>query len=366
MKIYLVGGAVRDKLLGLPIKERDWVVIGATVEEMVAQGFQPVGKDFPVFLHPKTHEEYTLARTERKTGRGYKGFTFYTSPDLTLEEDLKRRDLTINALAEDPQTGAIVDPYHGRQDLEHKILRHVSEAFQEDPVRILRLARFAARFPDFSVHPDTLKFMQNMVHAGEIHALVAERVWQECKKALMCTQPIQFFSTLHACGALAILFPYFIWNSRAQDALKAATDLSSLAPIRLAATLHQLTEADAQAFIQQYRPSKPYADLILLVIRYLSPYEDSLKADASSLLQLITQLDGLRRPDRLPAFALACQASSPTTISTQHLDHVEASIQVIKQVSIPEAIKRLPGPQLADQLKILRLQALHDYARHLT
>src|SRR6185295_4625773 len=200
VKVYTVGGAVRDELLGLPVKERDYVVVGATPEEMVRQGFKPVGKDFPVFLHPKTHEEYALARTERKSGRGYKGFTVYASPEVTLEEDLRRRDLTINAVAK-AEDGTIVDPFGGRKDLSSRILKHVSEAFAEDPVRILRAARFAARF-GFSVHPETMALMRRMVESGETDHLVAERVWQEFAKGLAEAHAEKMFEVLEACGLL--------------------------------------------------------------------------------------------------------------------------------------------------------------------
>jgi tRNA nucleotidyltransferase/poly(A) polymerase len=206
MRIFIVGGAVRDRLLGLPVADRDYVVVGATPAEMVAQGYQPVGKDFPVFLHPQTHEEYALARTERKSGHGYKGFKVYAAPDVTLEEDLRRRDLTINAMAED-EAGALVDPYGGQRDLAEKVFRHVSEAFAEDPVRILRVARFAARFTDFSVAPETTGLMRQMVDDGEVDALVPERVWQEVARGLMEAQPSRMFRVLRDCGALARLFP---------------------------------------------------------------------------------------------------------------------------------------------------------------
>jgi len=204
-RIYCVGGAVRDRLLGLPVQDHDWVVVGSTPEEMVAQGFQPVGKDFPVFLHPETHEEYALARTERKTARGYKGFAVYAAPDVTLEQDLLRRDFTINAIAED-ENGNLIDPHHGIADLRAGILRHVSGAFGEDPVRILRAARFAARF-GFAIAPETLALMRQMVENGEVDALVAERVWQELARGLMEKTPSRFFETLRNCGALAKILP---------------------------------------------------------------------------------------------------------------------------------------------------------------
>src|SRR3990167_4743881 len=208
MKIYLVGGAVRDKLLGLPLQDRDYVVVGATPEEMAAQGYQPVGADFPVFLHPRTKEEYALARTERKQGHGYKGFTVYSAPDVTLEDDLRRRDLTINAMAEDEQ-GKLVDPYGGAADLKAGVLRHVSDAFVEDPLRVLRVARFAARFSGrgFRVADETLALMRQMTQSGELNHLVPERVWQEVERALGEPAPTGFFAVLRECGALAVLFP---------------------------------------------------------------------------------------------------------------------------------------------------------------
>ncbi|OZA13922.1 MAG: multifunctional CCA tRNA nucleotidyl transferase/2'3'-cyclic phosphodiesterase/2'nucleotidase/phosphatase, partial [Hydrogenophilales bacterium 17-62-8] len=206
MKTYIVGGAVRDRLLGLPVADRDYVVVGASPEQMVALGYQPVGKDFPVFLHPETHAEYALARTERKSGTGYKGFTVHAAPDVTLEEDLSRRDLTINAIAEDSD-GALIDPYGGQRDLAARTFRHVSEAFAEDPVRILRVARFAARFTAFTVAAETNALMRQMVDNGEVDALVPERVWQEIARGLMEAQPSRMFHVLRDCGALARLLP---------------------------------------------------------------------------------------------------------------------------------------------------------------
>ena len=206
MKAYVVGGAVRDGLLGEPVNDRDWVVVGASPQDMLDAGYLPVGKDFPVFLHPRTHEEHALARTERKTGPGYRGFEVYAAPDVKLEDDLIRRDLTINAIAQQ-EDGTLVDPYGGQRDLRAKVLRHVSEAFAEDPVRILRLARFAARWPDFVVAPETSALMQQMVAAGEVDALVAERVWQELSRGLMERAPARMFEVLRSVGALAKLLP---------------------------------------------------------------------------------------------------------------------------------------------------------------
>ena len=218
MKTYLVGGALRDRLLGRPVSDHDWLVVGATPEEMVSRGYLPVGRDFPVFLHPRTREEYALARTERKSAPGYRGFTVHASPDVTLEQDLARRDLTVNAIAMpaefvqadgsfEPDPGKLADPFHGRRDLQQRLLRHVTDAFREDPVRILRVARFAARFDDFSVAPETMALMREMVEAGETDALVAERVWQELARGLMEARPSRMFEVLRACGALAVLLP---------------------------------------------------------------------------------------------------------------------------------------------------------------
>jgi len=226
MEIYLVGGAVRDLLLGLPVKERDWVVVGSTPEEMIELGYTRVGKDFPVFLHPETREEYALARTERKTGPGYTGFDFHAAPDVSLEEDLQRRDLTINAMAENAD-GELIDPYDGRNDLDLGRLRHVSPAFAEDPVRILRVARFAARFAQwgFSVAHDTNALMRNMVAAGEVDHLVPERVWAELAKALAYDNPEKFFTVLHGCNALTVLFPEIEADYATTDRAHAGSDL---------------------------------------------------------------------------------------------------------------------------------------------
>ncbi len=206
MKVYCVGGAVRDELLGLPIKDRDYVVVGEHVSTMISAGFKPVGKDFPVFLHPKTHEEYALARTERKTAKGYKGFEVYAAPEVTLEQDLSRRDFTMNAIAKNAD-GQLIDPFHGQADIQAKVIRHVSDAFVEDPVRILRAARFCARLTDFTIAEETLALMRIMVEAGEVDALVPERVWQELSRGLMEVQPSRMFEVLRACGALRIVFP---------------------------------------------------------------------------------------------------------------------------------------------------------------
>ena len=254
MKTFVVGGAVRDRLLGLPVQDRDHVVIGATPEQMLAQGFRPVGKDFPVFLHPETSEEYALARTERKTAPGYKGFLFHAAPDVTLEEDLVRRDLTINAIAETGD-GTLIDPFGGQHDLEARVFRHVSDAFAEDPVRILRLARFAARFADFTVAPETEALMRAMVLAGEVDALVPERVWQELSRGLMEHAPSRMFEVLRRCGALARILPELdrLWNVpqvqhppevdaslHVMMVLDMAAAQGAALPVRFAALVHDL------------------------------------------------------------------------------------------------------------------------------
>ncbi|MBP7485157.1 MAG: multifunctional CCA addition/repair protein, partial [Aquabacterium sp.] len=264
MKIYLVGGAVRDDMLGRPSGDRDWVVVGSTPEALQGQGFIPVGKDFPVFLHPQTKEEYALARTERKTGRGYHGFTIHASPEVTLEEDLTRRDLTINAMARD-EAGLLVDPYGGQQDLQNKVLRHVSHAFEEDPVRILRLARFAARFTDFHVADETMALMRKMVELGEVDHLVAERVWQEVSRGLMEARPSRMLDVLRECGALARLLPEVdrLWGvpQRADYhpevdtgihlnmVLNMAARLNASLPVRYAALCHDLGKGTTPADI---------------------------------------------------------------------------------------------------------------------
>ena len=262
MQIFSVGGAVRDELLGLPVQDRDYVVVGATPEQMNALGYKPVGKDFPVFLHPQTHAEYALARTERKTAPGYKGFAFHAAPDVTLEQDLARRDLTINAIAKS-ESGALIDPYHGRRDLDARILRHVSPAFAEDPVRILRVARFAARFADFTLADETLALMQQMTDQGEVDHLVPERVWQEFSRGLMQDKPSRMFEILRNCGALGKILPEVdaLWGvpQRADFhpevdtgvhvmmVIDMAAQMRSALPVRFAALTHDLGKGDTPA-----------------------------------------------------------------------------------------------------------------------
>lgn len=356
MEIFLVGGAVRDELLGLPIHERDWVIVGGSPEALIAQGFVPVGKDFPVFLHPKTHEEYALARTERKTGKGYKGFHFYASDDVTLEEDLKRRDLTINAIAKSSD-GHYIDPYHGIEDIKNKTLRHVSDAFAEDPVRILRIARFASRFPAFIVHPDTNQLMKNMVNAGEVDALVSERVWKEMSRALAATKPTQFFHVLANCCALAKLFPTFVDNKKGLTALSNAADTNAKTPVRFAALCHTLSETQGKALCRQYRVPNEYAELTLLIIKYLSIYQSLDLADHEAVLAFLKRTDGLRRKARFIDFLNTCEIIDSTTARQKPV--LLQALDTIKQVDItPLLSQNLKGMDFANALTQLQLQAL--------
>ncbi|MCG2584775.1 multifunctional CCA addition/repair protein [Massilia sp. TS11] len=340
MKIYVVGGAVRDKLLGLPVQDRDHVVVGATPEQMRAAGFRPVGKDFPVFLHPDTKEEYALARTERKTAPGYHGFTFHAAPDVTLEQDLLRRDLTINAIAED-EDGRLTDPYGGQADLQARLFRHVSAAFEEDPVRILRVARFAARFADFSVAPETLALMRRMVAAGEVDALVAERVWQELARGLMEAHPARMFEVLRACGALARILPELdaLWGVpqppqhhpevdtgvHVMLVLEQAAAAGLPLAVRFAALMHDLGKgrtpsqhwpshhghegsgvALVEALCQRLRVPGECRDLAVLCAREHGNLHRALELRASTIVSLFERCDAYRKPER---FAQLLQAA---------------------------------------------------------
>ncbi len=341
MDIYSVGGAVRDELLGRPVVDRDYVVVGASPQAMLEQGFRPVGKDFPVFLHPETNEEYALARTERKTGRGYHGFVFHAAPDVTLEQDLARRDLTINAMAR-AADGTLIDPFCGRRDLEAKILRHVGPAFAEDPVRILRIARFAARFADFSLAPETLDLMRAMVAAGEVDHLVAERVWQELAKGLMETSPSRMFAVLRECGALVRLLPeveaLFGVLQRADYhpeidtgvhvmmVIDEAAHRDFALPVRFAALTHDLGKATTPADIlprhighemrsvqlasvlcERLRVPGDCRDLALLTARYHGDIHRAAELRPATLVTLLERTDALRRPERFRQLLQACQ-----------------------------------------------------------
>jgi len=310
MKVYLVGGAVRDKLLGLPVKERDWVVVGATPQEMLSLGFRKVGRDFPVFLHPKTHEEYALARTERKTGKGYTEFVCYSDPNVTLEDDLKRRDLTINAIAKS-SGGKIIDPYDGCKDLKKRILRHVSPAFAEDPVRILRVARLAARFSNFKVHKETNKLMQDMLAKGEVDALVPERVWHELERALGEPSPERFFVVLKNCQVLPKLFPEIALHlTTIKKALARAVKLTKDTKIRFAALTFNLDkEEDIKHLCKRYRLPSVYRELSLLVAKFKNRINGLVK-NADGVVTLLEQTDAYRRPERLQQFLAVYKANN--------------------------------------------------------
>jgi tRNA nucleotidyltransferase (CCA-adding enzyme) len=344
MQIYMVGGAVRDALLGLPVQDRDWVVVGATPEALVAQGYVPVGKDFPVFLHPASREEYALARTERKTAQGYRGFAVHAAPDVTLEEDLARRDLTINAIAQGAD-GELTDPYGGQRDIAARVLRHVTEAFTEDPVRILRVARFAARFPDFSIAPDTLALMQRMVADGEVDALVPERVWQELARGLMTQQPSRMFEVLRACGALHKLLPEVarLWGvpQRAEYhpevdtgvhlmmVLDMAAQLLAPIEVRFACLGHDLGKGTTpvaewprhigheersarllKALCLRLRVPNDCSEMADVVAREHGNIHQSSEFGAAALVRLLERCDAFRKPQRFADILLACECDA--------------------------------------------------------
>ena len=344
MKSYIVGGAVRDALLGLPVQDRDWVVVGATPEDMLAQGFRPVGKDFPVFLHPETHEEYALARTERKTAPGYRGFVFHTSPDVTLEDDLVRRDLTINAMAR-ADDGTIVDPFGGQKDIADRVFRHVSDAFLEDPVRILRLARFAARFPEFTVAPETNALMRKMVDEGEVDALVPERVWQEVARALMENKPSRMLAVLRGCGALGRIMPELdaLWGVPQPPAhhpevdtgvhmelvIDYAAERHFELCVRFAALMHdlgkgvtpsaawpkhhgheQLGLALIEAVCARLKVPNDCRELAIMTAREHGNVSGAELLRANTLVALFERCDSFRKPERFAQMLLAAECDS--------------------------------------------------------
>jgi tRNA nucleotidyltransferase (CCA-adding enzyme) len=365
MKIYLVGGAVRDKLLGWPVKERDWVVVGAIINDMLDLGYQQVGKEFPVFLHPKTKEEYALARMERKTGPGYKGFAFDASPNVSLEDDLSRRDLTINAMAESTD-GTLIDPFHGKTDLGAKLLRHVSPAFAEDPVRILRIGRFYARFAHlgFQIAPDTVNLMRNMVQAGEVNALVAERVWKELERALGEKNPEKFFEALEMCGALPILFPGLDKQGKGMQALQAATILSEQAIIRFAALLHDMPDAKKTIgeLCKRYRAPTTYRELAVLTAVH---YEEALACrslNAEALLKLFGALDVYRRVDRFHDFLTVCEAIAKARNVAFDKDWLHQAAHIARAVNVQALIaNEFTGEALAAEIAKARLKALRGW-----
>ncbi len=400
MDIYLVGGAVRDELLGLDIKERDWVVVGAAPDDLLSQGYKSVGKDFPVFLHPSSKEEYALARTERKTAPGYTGFAVEYSPKVTLEEDLRRRDLTINAIAKDNK-GNIIDPYNGRKDLEDKILRHVSTNFTEDPVRILRLARFAARFHylGFKVASETNELMKEMVLNGEIDALVAERVWKETERALAEQSPQFFFETLRTCQALKVLFPeldklYGIPNPpqhhpeidtgiHTMMVLEQAAKISSSPRVRFAALLHDLGKATtprdllprhhgheqrgtkiATKLCERYKVPKSYQKLAIKVAEYHGVCHRAFELRADTIARLLKQLDAFRNPDDFFDFLLACIADSRGRTGFENreykqADYLTACYQAARYIkSTPFMEQGFEGEALAKEMYKAQIEAI--------
>ncbi len=403
MKVYLVGGAVRDLLLGLPVTDRDWTVVGGSPDELVAAGYRMVGRDFPVFIHPQSGEEYALARTERKVAPGYAGFAFHAAPDVTLEQDLARRDLTINALAQDAQ-GSIVDPYGGQRDLAHKVLRHVSPAFAEDPVRILRLARFAARFADFSVAGETMALARRMVDSGEVDALVPERVWQELSRGLMEAQPPRMFAVLRDCGALARLLPEVdrLWGvpQRADHhpevdtgvhlmmVLRMSARLEAPLPVRLACLCHDLGKGTTppdqwprhigheqrsvkllRALCERLRVPLDCRELAEVVASEHGNLHRSGELKSAALLRLLERCDALRRPQRFAEVLLACECDARGRLGLEEapypprerLQHALALAQ-IDTTAIAErgAASGLDGPQIGAAIRAARVQAISD------
>ena len=343
VKTYLVGGAVRDELLGLAVKERDYVVVGSTPEEMEKLGYKPVGKDFPVFLHPKTHEEYALARTERKSGRGYKGFTVHAAPDVTLEDDLRRRDLTINAMAKG-EDGAIVDPFGGREDLKKKLLRHVSDAFAEDPVRILRVARFAARF-GFEVAKETMALMKRMVESGETDYLVPERVWQEFAKGLMEREPQRMYDVLETSGLRPKLLPE----------ITGIVKLDGTLAQRFAQLAWPLKESEVEALCNRLKVPNEVKELALLGARNRVALRASRMATAQALLELLKRTDAFRRPDRFQDLLAVARRDAPVIDTTR----LETALTAAKAVDAGAIAAKAGSPQeTAQKIDEARIEAI--------
>ena len=404
MKMYLVGGAVRDELLGRPAGDRDWVVVGATPIEMLDAGFVPVGRDFPVFLHPQTHEEYALARTERKTAPGYHGFAFHAAPEVTLEDDLARRDLTINAMARE-EDGTLVDPHGGQRDLAGRVLRHVSPAFAEDPVRILRLARFAARFHDFSIAPQTMQLMREMVGAGEVDALVAERVWQELSRGLMEARPSRMFEVLRECGALARLLPEVdrLWGVPQRPEYHPEVDtgvhlmmvldmsarLGGSLPVRFACLGHDLgkgtTPADVlprhighemrseklvRALCDRWKVPTECRELAEVVAREHGNVHRSAELNAAAVLRLLERCDALRRAQRFEEALLACECDARGRAGKEDEPYpqrprlaaaLRAALSVdTAPVAEAAAARGLAGPAIGEAVREARVRAVAD------
>ena len=350
MKAYVVGGAVRDELLGAPVTDRDWVVVGATPEEMLAAGFRPIGADFPVFLHPQTHEEYALARTERKAGRGYKGFTLHTAPDVTLEQDLARRDLTINAMARD-ESGTLIDPFGGARDLKAGVLRHVSDAFVEDPVRVLRLARFAARY-GFRIADETIALVRRIVATGELEHLVAERVWQEVATGLAAPHPERLFETLEACGALNVLFPELRVDRAALE--RAARENAPL-DVRFALLAWPLAEPAVRALCDRLRVPGDPRELAMSLCRCKDRIVTAESASPSEILDSLKRADAFRRPERFAALLHAARLAQPG-LSTARIEAAQAAAAGVDAGAIARATS--DASQIPALLDAAREQAI--------
>ncbi len=404
MQVYLVGGAVRDELLGLPVGERDWVVVGATRERLLAEGYKEVGREFPVFLHPQTHEEYALARRERKVAPGYRGFTVEFGPEVTLQEDLLRRDLTINAMAR-AADGMLIDPYDGQGDLRRRELRHVSDAFVEDPVRVLRIARFAARFAPlgFRVARDTQDLLQRMSAGGELDSLVPERVWQETERALAAPAASEFFKVLRACGALRVVFPEIDalfgvpqpakWHPEIDTGvhtlmvLDQAVVLTGSVAIRFAALVHDLGKADTppqawpahrgheQRSMQRIRElcarlkvPAAYRDLALLVAQYHGLVHRAFELRPATLLEMFEGADAFRRPARFSDALCACEADARGRLGLEACEYPQrpwllAALDAAS-VKLPAAeMAALDGASIAARIRQMRLAAIQEYMR---
>ncbi|MGA8882212.1 MAG: multifunctional CCA addition/repair protein [Acinetobacter sp.] len=399
MQVYLVGGAVRDHLLGHPYHEKDYVVVGATPQQMLAQGFQPVGKDFPVFLHPETKDEYALARTERKSGHGYHGFEFYTDTSVTLEQDLIRRDLTINAMALDDD-GTLYDPYGGQQDLQRRLLRHVSGAFAEDPLRVLRIARFAARYKalGFKVADETLKLMKHLAQSGELEALTPERVWKETSRALMEDHADEYFEVLRACGALKVLFPeldalYGIpqrpeyhpeidCGIHTMMSLQQACRGNYSLDVRFAVLVHDLGKALTpkeelpRHIMHEQRGIQPVTELCermrvpahtrqlaLAVCKEHLKCHQALTLKPGTLWRLLQRLDVLRRPERVEAFIQACECDSRGRLGLEDREYPQAqyvldAMQVVRSIKAQDLPPDIQGPDIGEMLIEKRIKAL--------
>jgi tRNA nucleotidyltransferase (CCA-adding enzyme) len=400
MRVYLVGGAVRDRLLGRPVHERDWVVVGATPEELMALGYEPVGREFPVFLHPATHEEHALARLERKVGPGYRGFTTQFAPTVTLEEDLRRRDLTINAMAED-ERGALIDPYGGQADLAARTLRHVSEAFVEDPVRILRVARFAARYAPlgFRVAPETLELMRRITASGEARTLVPERVWQETERALGEARPEVYFQVLRECGALAVIFPEVDalfgvpqpprWHPEVDTgvhvllALRYAADQGAPDIVRFAVLTHDLGKAATprdkwpshhgheefgvpliEDLCERLKVPNAYRELAILTARHHTLVHRALELKAATVLTLLENCDAFRRPQRFGELLLACEADARGRTGREREPYpqsayLRAALEAAAAAALSAEERRgLAGPAIGEALRRRRLDAV--------